>query len=991
MIIISLVLPLLLSIIIGFFGRALGKDGVRYLIVIGFIITIIINIISLFAVMQDEIILIEFGPIIEFHQLVTHWTFVFDSLSVTMLLMVACVSFIVHLFSFSYMNEDPHLIRFLAYLMLFTFFMFFYVVAGNLLQLFMGWEGIGVCSYLLINFWFTRTLANKAALKAMFINKIGDISLLASFILLYLVMHTNDLLTMFAYAEVYSMAYYYDILTFKVFLNNPVKQLQPLFMPLYIENQTYWGGTSYRTLFFNVIEGEESGRYFPDIGYKDFLRQSGVLGHISYFIPAQPILHYILGTAFLGVMTKSAQFGFHTWLPDAMEGPTPVSALIHAATMVTAGIYMFLRLSPIFQYYTMGFNVIVIVGAITAFYSALTAVAQVDVKKIIAYSTCSQLGYMVVALGYSQFSVSFFHLVNHAFFKALLFLTAGSIIHILLDEQDMRRAGNLEKFAPFTSVLCSIGSMAIIGFPFLAGFYSKDLIIELSILSTSNEYFSLIPVSWIFILLIMAAIFTTIYSCRLVYFIFLTSTTQLRIKAAFLHESDVLLLWPLILLVIGSLLSGYFGFELFCGNNSQFFSVSLPAHFHKLSLFNAEYIPLFIKLIPTICCLSTAYLTFYFYTINFIVLRSLKYQYYLVFSAAMSNFNSNFLQTIHTKVGIIYAERFVLKIFDKGMLEICGPIFFTKTLKEITTWFIIYHNRSVYDYVWFSAVSGLLLSSLSYLAVCFFTPDYEIIINLAEENYEFIYEELLALTNNDINGIITAALNESGFEGVYEDCSHLTARPAFYMFKDNYIYAMYDLEGRAVEVNSVTSCAILFVIISIVLIYYCFLRELETNNPIITLIFFLLTIVSNVGLLFLYNCEYLALIFLIIYAGAIVILFLFILIMCNLDFRQQNYIDRRDINKEAAAVFIVGVVFILFYILVHYQKIVIWYDTIQQSVISNDYVAENIFVMTNNYDIAIFGEYLLNYYAITLSVCGFMLFIAMLGSILITMIEDKSV
>ena len=312
---------------------------------------------------------------------------------------VTFVSSIVHLYSTEYMEHDPHLPRFMSYLSLFTFFMLILITANNFLQMFVGWEGVGLSSYLLINFWFTRIQANKAAIKAMLVNRVGDFAILLAIFSIYFIFNTLD----------------YEV----------IFTLVPL-----------------------------------------VLNYSVVIGFLKL-----PLLDLICILLFIGAMGKSAQLGLHTWLPDAMEGPTPVSALIHAATMVTAGVFLLARCSFIFEFSPVALNFVTFIGSLTAFFAATTGLFQNDMKKVIAYSTCSQLGYMIFSCGLSSYEVGVFHLSNHAFFKALLFLGAGSVIHAVNDEQDMRKLGGLQKLLPFSYAIMLIGSLALMGFPFLTGFY----------------------------------------------------------------------------------------------------------------------------------------------------------------------------------------------------------------------------------------------------------------------------------------------------------------------------------------------------------------------------------------------------------------------------------------------------------------------------------------------------------------------------------------
>ena len=402
-------IPLLSTIVTGFFGNLLTKEGTTR-IASGFILlTCIISYFIFYEVcFCDCPCYITLSPWIIAGSFKLYWDFIFDSLTATMLVVVLTISTVVHIYSISYMSHDPHINRFMSYLSLFTFFMIVLVTANNYIQMFVGWEGVGLCSYLLINFWYTRIQANKAAIKAMLVNRVGDINIIFAIVTIFYVFKSVD------YSTVFALAYN--------FVNSTIN-------------------------IFNY-----------DIS---------VLNLICIFI-------------FIGAVGKSAQVGLHVWLPDAMEGPTPVSALIHAATMVTAGVFVICRSSFIFEYAPTALTIVTIVGAITAFYSASIGLVQNDLKKVIAYSTCSQLGYMVFACGISGYNVSMYHLANHAFFKALLFLSAGSVIHSMHDEQDMRKMGGLLKILPFTYAMFLIGSFALLGVPFLSGYYSKDLILELS-------------------------------------------------------------------------------------------------------------------------------------------------------------------------------------------------------------------------------------------------------------------------------------------------------------------------------------------------------------------------------------------------------------------------------------------------------------------------------------------------------------------------------
>jgi NADH-ubiquinone oxidoreductase chain 5 len=398
-------LSLIGSFLAGLFGRYIGSWGAAIITTGCLFFSLLLSFFSFYEVaLLGSPVYIKLSTWISCEAIHVDWGFMFDTLTVSMCVVVTFISFFVHLYSIEYMSHDPHLPRFMSYLSLFTFFMLILVTADNFVQMFVGWEGVGLASYLLINFWFLRIQANKAGIKAMILNRMGDFCLLIGMLLIFINFKALD------YATVATILPYFKDTTIN-FLNNDLH----------------------------------------------------LLSLIGIFL-------------FLGAVGKSAQLGLHTWLPDAMEGPTPVSALIHAATMVTAGVFLLARSSFIYEYIPNVLNFITIIGALTAFVAATIGLVQNDMKRVIAYSTCSQLGYMVFACGLSNYSAGFFHLSNHAFFKALLFLSAGSVIHAVSDEQDMRKMGGLKNLIPLTYSMIVVGSLALIGFPFLTGFYSKDLI-----------------------------------------------------------------------------------------------------------------------------------------------------------------------------------------------------------------------------------------------------------------------------------------------------------------------------------------------------------------------------------------------------------------------------------------------------------------------------------------------------------------------------------
>jgi len=453
-------LPLLGSLIAGFFGRFLGYRGASLISIFCVSSAFFLSVLAFYEVaLCGSSCYIKISPWFFSEMFDASWGLYFDTLTVVMLVVITSVSSLVHIYSLSYMSEDPHIPRFMSYLSIFTFFMCTLVTADNFVQMFFGWEGVGLASYLLINFWFTRLEASKASIKAMLVNRIGDFGLALGIMYLFSLFKTVNFNTIFACAPYYSL-------------------------------QTF---------------------IFCNMEYK--------------------VLDVICILLFIGAVGKSAQLGLHTWLPDAMEGPTPVSALIHAATMVTAGVFMIARCSPLFEYAPTSLSVVTFVGGMTCFFAATTGLLQNDLKRVIAYSTCSQLGYMVFACGISNYNVGVFHLMNHAFFKALLFLSAGSVIHALADQQDMRKMGGVVQLLPFTYSMMLIGSFSLAGIPFLTGFYSKDVILE--------SAFACYTISGNFAYWLgsLSVLFTSIYSFRLIFSTFLTPSNAYKKTLEKAHDA----------------------------------------------------------------------------------------------------------------------------------------------------------------------------------------------------------------------------------------------------------------------------------------------------------------------------------------------------------------------------------------------------------------------------------------------------------------------
>lgn len=454
-----------------------------------------------------------------------NWSIYIDSLTAVMLLVVTGVSALVHIYSVGYMHDDPHRPRFMAYLSLFTFFMLVLVTSDNLLQLFVGWEGVGLCSYLLIGFWYKKPAANAAAIKAFVVNRVGDFGFMLGVIATFLIFGSIQFDTIFSTA------------------------------PSLANHQLFFMGQSYHALTVVCV------------------------------------------LLFIGAMGKSAQFGLHTWLPDAMEGPTPVSALIHAATMVTAGVFLVARCSPLFELSPFALELVTVVGAVTCLFAATIAITQNDIKRIIAYSTCSQLGYMFFACGVSAYSAGIFHLMTHGFFKALLFLGAGSVIHAMSHEQDIRKMGGIWKHIPVTYAMMWIGSLALAGVWPFAGFYSKDMVLEAAYAAGEMGQWSGSLAFWFGI---VAAFLTAFYSWRLIILVFHGKPRASQQVMEHIHESPNVILLPLIILAVGSIVTGYVGYAIWhmVSAGTEFWNGALVVDAANNILDAAHNVPLWVKFLP---------------------------------------------------------------------------------------------------------------------------------------------------------------------------------------------------------------------------------------------------------------------------------------------------------------------------------------------------------------------------------------------------------
>nr|QCX31970.1 NADH dehydrogenase subunit 5 [Nadvornikia sorediata] len=596
-----IILPLLGSIFSGFFGRKIGVSGSQIITSSSVIITTLLAIVGFTEVGLNNIpVSVHLFKWIDSESLNIIWGFNFDSLTVSMLIPVLIVSSLVHIYSIGYMSHDPHNQRFFSYLSLFTFMMIILVTADNYLLMFVGWEGVGICSYLLVSFWFTRMAANQSSLSAMLTNRVGDC-----------------LLTIGLFTILWSC-----------------------------------GNIDYSTVF-----------------------------SLAPYINENIIT--IIGICLLiGAMAKSSQLGLHVWLPMAMEGPTPVSALIHAATMVTAGVYLLMRSSPLIEYSSTVLLLCLWVGAITTVFSSLIGLFQQDIKKVIAYSTMSQLGIMVIAVGLSSYNIALFHLVNHAFYKALLFLGAGAVIHAVADNQDFRKYGGLKEFLPLSYSVMLIASLSLVAFPFMTGFYSKDFILESSY---GQFYFSGIAVYFI---AVIGAMFTTLYSIKVLYLTFITNPNGPVTYYKSAHEGNLYMSLPLIILAIFSIFFGYITKDMFIGLGSNFFSDnSLFIHPMNEIMLNTEFaVPTYYKLLPLLLTVSLSVISLI--VGEYLSSSLIRFKFSNIGYNIFSFFNQRFLiELLYNK----YITDLMLKLggqttkfLDKGSIELIGPYGLEKALHALS-------------------------------------------------------------------------------------------------------------------------------------------------------------------------------------------------------------------------------------------------------------------------------------------------------------------
>ena len=625
-------LPLLGSLVVGFFGKKLNLMLSHSLSCLMIIIPFFLSLYFLKLTLSGSYYIVV--PLFEWlssGDLITEWSLRLDLLTSVMLVVVTSVSSLVHIYSIGYMSHDPHQTRFFAYLSFFTFAMLILVTSNNFLQLFFGWEGVGLASYLLIGFWHKKDSANSAAMKAFVVNRVGDFGFLIGLAILFFYTSSLDFDTIFSMNEQLSSN------TFSIF-----------------------------NMDFNV------------------------LNTACFFL-------------FMGAMGKSAQLFLHTWLPDAMEGPTPVSALIHAATMVTAGIFLVARCSPLFEMSPSILSFITYIGASTAFFAATVALVQNDIKRIVAYSTCSQLGYMFVALGSGAYQIAIFHLFTHAFFKALLFLGSGSVIHAVSDEQDIRKMGGLYKLIPFTWIVMLIGTLGLTGAPLLSGYYSKDGIIEAAFVSQTEGHF------YAFYLLVFSALLTSFYSWRL---IFLTFNGKSNISTEIfskIHESPKVMLFPLIVLSILTIFSGIYFVDYFMSHDYQFLwqtAIYLSESNHVIE--SIHYVPKWVKYSPLLMMVLGLITAIIFYLIYPSIPKFLSNKFNPLYKFLLNKWYFDELYELIFVRNISRIGNFLSNFGDKRVIDGFGPDGISSRVMDIAKQVSRIQTGYIYHYA-FAMLIGLML------------------------------------------------------------------------------------------------------------------------------------------------------------------------------------------------------------------------------------------------------------------------------------------
>lgn len=593
-----LVLPLQGSLLAT--NRKCGVIAGPRLSLLSLFIAMLLSLVAFYEVgLNGAAVSINQGNWVNNNNINVSWEFIFDSLTVSMLMPVMIISTCVQMYSLEYLKEDPHLPRFFSYLSLFTFVMLLLITGDNLFIMFMGWEGVGVVSYLLVNYWYTSTANNLAAMKAQFMNKIGDWG--------------------FIQAIVLAMGIYMDI--------------------------------SLATIF-----------------------------SLSHHMNPDLLLFFIL-SIILAASAKSAQISLHTWLAAAMAGPTPVSSLLHSSTMVTAGIYLLMRFSPILELSSTALMIVVWLGSLTALLGAACGLVENDIKKIIAFSTSSQLGYMIVACGISQYSLALFHLINHAFFKSLLFLSAGAFIHAVIDQQDIRKMGSLNLLTPISYSVFLLGSLSLMAFPFMTGFYSKDFLLEILLVPLNISH------TIAYVLTLLAALLTTIYSVRLLAYAMLSRPQFPLSLLPFVKDSPFLMTFPMLFISIGAVIQGYMTQELFQAYGSTFYGQSLFTHPDHIRLLDAPFAESSLALIP-LSFLLLAFLAIPFQSKNNfthatpltpIVSMDIKeskvinsWRYSNIFDPYVMNHFNIFNHWIMHRVLVLSV--LIYRYWDKGIIELLGPV-----------------------------------------------------------------------------------------------------------------------------------------------------------------------------------------------------------------------------------------------------------------------------------------------------------------------------
>ena len=625
-------LPLLGSLVVGFFGKKLNLILSHIFSCTMIIIPFFLSLYFLNLTLSENYNLVV--PLFEWLKsgdLITEWSLRLDLLTSVMLVVVTSVSSLVHIYSIGYMSHDPHQTRFFAYLSFFTFAMLILVTSNNFLQLFFGWEGVGLASYLLIGFWYKKDSANSAAMKAFVVNRVGDFGFLIGLAILF-----------------------------------------------------YYAGSLNFDVIFSLNEQLSLSTF------SIFNKEFNVLNTACFFL-------------FMGAMGKSAQLFLHTWLPDAMEGPTPVSALIHAATMVTAGIFLVARCSPLFEMSPSILSFITIIGASTAFFAATVALVQNDIKRIVAYSTCSQLGYMFVALGSGAYQIAIFHLFTHAFFKALLFLGSGSVIHAVSDEQDIRKMGGLYKLIPFTWVVMLIGTLGLTGAPLMSGYYSKDGIIEAAFVSQTEGNL------YAFYLLVLSALLTSFYSWRL---IFLTFNGKSNISTEIfskVHESPKVMLFPLFILSIFTIFSGVYFVDYFMYHDYQYLwqsSIYLSENNHVIE--SIHYVPKWVKYSPLVMMVIGLITAIIFYLLYPKVPKFLSSQFNPVYKFLLNKWYFDEIYEFIFVRNISRIGNFLSNFGDKRIIDGLGPDGISLRVMDIAKQISRVQTGYIYHYA-FAMLIGLML------------------------------------------------------------------------------------------------------------------------------------------------------------------------------------------------------------------------------------------------------------------------------------------